>query len=42
MENERVLQQDLNEKREFQRLFQMYLLFEDNVERPNARRSGTQ
>lgn len=31
-----MLQQDLNEKREFQRLFQMYLLFEDNVERPNA------
>lgn len=36
MENERVLQQNLDEKSEFQRLFQMYLLFEENVERPNA------
>ncbi|MDN4067782.1 DUF4261 domain-containing protein [Paenibacillus sp. FSL R5-0407] len=36
MESERVLQQNLDEKSEFQRLFQMYLLFEDKVERPNA------
>lgn len=36
MENERVLQQNLDEKSEFQRLFQMYLLFEENLERPNA------
>lgn len=36
MESERVLQQNLDEKSEFQRLFQMYLLFEEQVERPNA------
>ncbi|WP_334077863.1 DUF4261 domain-containing protein [Paenibacillus sanfengchensis] len=36
MESERVLQQNLDEKSEFQRLFQMYLLFEENAERPNA------
>lgn len=36
MESERVLQQNLDEKSEFQRLFQMYLLFEEKVERPNA------
>jgi len=36
MESERVLQQNLDEKSEFQRLFQMYLLFEEEAERPNA------
>lgn len=36
MENESVFRQDPDEKSEFQRLFQMYLLFEEKVERPNA------
>ncbi|MED4954563.1 DUF4261 domain-containing protein [Paenibacillus macerans] len=36
MESKRVLQQNLDEKSEFQRLFQMYLLFEEKAERPNA------
>ncbi|MDF2660638.1 MAG: hypothetical protein K0Q94_3429 [Paenibacillus sp.] len=34
--SEQVLKQDLNEKSEFQRLFQMYLLFEEQAERPDA------
>lgn len=33
MESERVLQENLDEKSEFQRLFQMYLLFEEKAER---------
>ncbi|WP_235847698.1 DUF4261 domain-containing protein [Paenibacillus tuaregi] len=36
MESERVLKQNLDEKSEFQRLFQMYLLFEEKAERPNT------
>ncbi|WP_010278141.1 hypothetical protein [Paenibacillus senegalensis] len=34
MESDRVLQQNLDEKSQFQRIFQMYLLFEEKVERP--------
>lgn len=34
--SEQVLKQDLDEKSEFQRLFQMYLLFDEKAERPDA------